>query len=149
MLEFVRRKRQGVCVCTDNKDAAGRGPMREEEDQIQEGDEDREHRRSGGEAGPSAAPAAADGTAREAAAVRAGPSAAPRPGHRRGGLRPDGNEGPPTLNNYFGRRGSTVRPADSFRIFCGVLSLLKTLHARGVTLRRVRPSMLRITSSGV
>lgn len=61
-----------------------------------------------------------------------------------------GNQGaPPTLVSYFGRRGSTIRPADSFRIFCGVLSLLKTLHSRGVTLRRVRPSMLRITSSGV
>lgn len=77
-------------------------------------------------------------------APRGGSREIPAVGARRG------NQGaPPTLVSYFGRRGSTIRPADSFRIFCGVLSLLKTLHSRGVTLRRVRPSMLRITSSGV
>ncbi|CAL5229502.1 g12838 [Coccomyxa viridis] len=54
-----------------------------------------------------------------------------------------------TLAAYFARRGSTVRAADSFRIFCGVLSVLKSMHSRGVTVRRVRPSMLRITASGV
>ena len=42
-----------------------------------------------------------------------------------------------------------MRAADSFRIFCGVLSVLKSMHSRGVTVRRVRPSMLRITASGV
>lgn len=54
-----------------------------------------------------------------------------------------------SLAAYLARRGSVVRPADSFRIFCGTLSLLRALHARGATLRRVRPSALRITSSGV
>ena len=59
--------------------------------------------------------------------------------------------GPPasTLAGYFARRGSTVRAADSFRLFCGVLSVLKSMHSRGMTVRRVRPSMLRITSNGV
>lgn len=42
-----------------------------------------------------------------------------------------------------------MRAADSFRLFCGVLSVLKSMHSRGITVRRVRPSMLRITSNGV
>ncbi|CAL8465090.1 g4625 [Coccomyxa elongata] len=118
--------------------------------QVQETEEqDRERRQSGSQASASAAtapgrPGAAAGGALRGSGSRGIPplSAAARRGDPPAAA-------PPTLVSYFGRRGSTLRPADSFRIFCGVLSLLKTLHARGVTLRRVRPSMLRITSSGV
>ncbi|CAK0787313.1 hypothetical protein CVIRNUC_010531 [Coccomyxa viridis] len=73
----------------------------------------------------------------------------PQPEPVQRGYRSEAGAPVSTLAGYFARRGSTVRAADSFRLFCGVLSVLKSMHSRGITVRRVRPSMLRITSNGV
>ena len=121
---------------------------------------ERERQQSGAQAGSSGRGGATPGgqqgglaDARTGAAAVPGREEPPQAAAAgaRSGARPGSRPGAEaaTLAAYFARRGSVVRMGDAFRIFCGILSLLKMLHARGVTLRRVRPSMLRITSSGV
>ena len=121
--------------------SAGRGADAEEQD--------RERQQAGAEAGTSGQPGATPAvpgrgrsqSQREAAAARAAGI------HRgRGGAAAAATA---SLASYFSRRGSVLRPGDSFRVFCSVLSLLKALHGRGAPLGRVRPSVLRITSNGV
>ncbi|KAK9824007.1 hypothetical protein WJX72_006926 [[Myrmecia] bisecta] len=49
---------------------------------------------------------------------------------------------------YFAQRKELVNSESSFRLFCGVLAMLRPHHARGVPLGKVRPSCLRLMGNG-
>jgi hypothetical protein len=135
-----QRELEGWC----DSDVHGAGDAEDLEERRQE----RERQGSGAHAGPSGRQGATPGAAAAGAAAGAAEAGA-RSGSGGGGGGAADVAPAASLASYLARRGSLVRPADAFRIFCGTLSLLRALHARGATLRRVRPSSLRITSNGV
>ena len=109
---------------------------------------------SGAAAATAAAVAAAVDEARRASGAEAGPSA-PRgeaggggaPAPRGAGLAVAAIGPTVSLATYLEKRRAAVSAPDAFRIFCGALAMLAPLHARGVALRRVRPSLLRVTAA--
>ncbi|KAK9820862.1 hypothetical protein WJX81_005532 [Elliptochloris bilobata] len=109
---------------------------------------DEARRASGAQAGPSPRIAGGEGCPEGGTAETSegGNAAGTAPG---GGAMTVAAIGPTiSLAAYFARRREAVSAPDAFRIFCGVLAMLQPLHMRGLALRRVRPSLLRLTAGG-